>query len=80
LLGCPIGTALDELTPIKDVTIVAGCTGRGALSLGAGVYNYIVYGFGEGSIGYGTTEEDWGSAFTVATSVPEERDPQFQVA
>jgi hypothetical protein len=66
--------------PHQDVTIEAGCTGRGALSLGAGVYNYIVYGFGEEPIGYGTTEKDCGTAFTLAPKGHESYRSAFKTA
>jgi hypothetical protein len=70
-----IGKALDQITPVKSVTIVAGCTGKGATCLGSGIYSYVIYGFGDGSLGYGTQEEDWGTAFTVAPFVLDEKGP-----
>jgi hypothetical protein len=70
-----IGKALDQITPVKNVTIVAGCTGKGATCLGSGIYSYVIYGFGEGSLGYGTQEKDWGTAFTVAPFVLDENSP-----
>jgi hypothetical protein len=74
-LDIEIGKALDPITPVKNVTIVAGCTGKGATCLSSGISSYVIYGFGEGSLGYGTQEADWGTAFTVSPSVPDERGP-----
>jgi hypothetical protein len=73
LLGCDISQALDFVTPIKDITIVAGCTSTGTKYLSAGVQHYIIYGFGHGAMGYGYGENDWGSAFCVAPFVADMR-------
>ena len=51
----------------KDITMVAGCTLRGANHLGRGIQTYVVYGFGEGKLGYGTSDEDWETAMIVNT-------------
>ena len=55
------------MSPVKDITIVAGCTVRGANHLGRGITSYIVYGFGEGKVGHGTRHEDWETAMIVNT-------------
>ena len=73
LLGCDIDQALDSVTPIKDISMVAGCTFTGAKYLSAGVQHYIIYGFGHGAMGYGYGENDWGSAFCVAPFVADTR-------
>ena len=75
LLVGDIGKALDQVIPVKSITIVAGCTGKGATCLGSGIYSYVIYGFGEGALGYGTQEKDWGTAFTVAPFVLDEKSP-----
>ena len=75
LLSCYVGQALNEVTSVDNVTIVAGCTGKGQLALGSGVYAYIVYGFGEGKLGFGTNECDWGTAFVSAPPIVDALDP-----
>ena len=75
LLVGDIGKPLDQVIPVKSITIVAGCTGKGATCLGSGIYSYVIYGFGEGALGYGTEEKDWGTAFTVAPFVLDEKSP-----
>ena len=60
---CEIGNAISLMTPVEMVTMVAGCTAMGARSLGAGVKEYIIYGFGMGRLGVGADESDWGTAF-----------------
>ena len=64
---CALGTQwLNEVNPIKDLTIVSGRTGRGARALSQGVTKYMVYGFGEGIVGAGASSNDWGTAFKVS--------------
>jgi hypothetical protein len=70
-----IGQSLNEVTSVDDVTIVAGCTGQGQLALGSGIYAYFVYGFGEGKVGFGSDEGDWGSAFIPAPPIADALDP-----
>jgi hypothetical protein len=65
LSSCLVGQTIHQMTPVEHVTMVAGCTDRGAEHIASGVVCYLVYGFGEGMLGAGAEEDDWGSAFTV---------------
>jgi hypothetical protein len=65
LLTCLVGQTINEMTPVENVTMVAGCTDHGAEHIASGVGCYLVHGFGEGVLGAGAGEDDWGSAFTV---------------
>jgi len=65
-----MGQWLDQLTSGPTITIVSGRTARGARALSSGVSKCFVYGFGEGIVGMGATEDDWGTAFTVAAASP----------
>jgi len=64
---CVFGQTINVMSPAKDITMVAGCTVRGANHLGRGIKSYIVYGFGEGKVGHGTSQEDWETAMIVNT-------------
>jgi hypothetical protein len=64
---CLVGRTNNDMSLAKDITMVAGCTLRGANHLGRGIKTYIVYGFGEGTVGYGTSHEDWETSMIVNT-------------
>jgi hypothetical protein len=62
LLSTRVEHVINQGTPIQDITIVGACTMEGWKYLATKMSTIIIYGFGEGSMGYGKSEQSFGTA------------------